>query len=312
VGSYTTTWAHEATSGKITLACGTGVVKKCLDWGYPSGTTSGNAAWNLNQACTRMASSDVCGDGQPHTRTGTYIRVFDQAGINLAAPSSFPTLSSWPPSHNDYWLEGGWGPNGAVCQSRPRWQSLPVGAMCGGALPDPRQDPSVHFCDTQSTAQMASLGALLFDTTRFNDLPLATWTSGTNRIMSARGYHKGLNAAEFAEAPPLPGYTYESRPDVAFVIRSLPEGYDPSAPIPVALMQNATGDVVLAATAAPPAGYAPLAENANEGWIWAYPGGGRVELHTYQHPFTRDLTTGTTAPAGYTDLGVLGYVLTER
>jgi hypothetical protein len=77
-----------------------------------------------------MARADYCGDGVPHTQNGTPIDMFDGQGIQ--SPESVPG--------DGFSFEAGWGPQGAVCVSHPRFRDAgPDGQMllptCWSQLP---------------------------------------------------------------------------------------------------------------------------------------------------------------------------------
>lgn len=116
-----------------TFACDTGALAKCVDWGYAP-HTAGDAA---HQACTRMVRADYCGDGMPHTADGTEIDVFDALGVQQSDPTA------------DLAFEAGWGPDGAVCVSRPRYEEIAANGDvvvpdCWDALPS-CEDPTVAY-----------------------------------------------------------------------------------------------------------------------------------------------------------------------
>jgi len=91
-------------SGAVTFACKNAALAKCVLFGYrPWASKNGTSLADHHQACTRMVRADYCGDGQPHTVSGTPIHVLDQLGIqnvDLVTP---------------YIVEAEWGPNGATC-----------------------------------------------------------------------------------------------------------------------------------------------------------------------------------------------------
>jgi hypothetical protein len=91
-----------------TFSCTTGVIAKCVVWGYDPGKTG--AA--LHQTCTRMARADYCGDGVPHTVNGTLIDLYDIEGIQVPVPDG-----GMP-------FEAGWGPDGAICVHKPRYRVI--------------------------------------------------------------------------------------------------------------------------------------------------------------------------------------------
>jgi hypothetical protein len=97
---------HETAHGAdTTFACLSGVIGKCVTWGYRPWLVGSD----LHQTCTRMARADYCGDGVPHTEDGTLIDVFDPAGIQVAVEDA--ALS----------FEAGWSTEGAVCVNVPRY-----------------------------------------------------------------------------------------------------------------------------------------------------------------------------------------------
>jgi hypothetical protein len=92
----------------FSFTCSAGVQAKCLRAGYlPWASHDGRPLADLFQACTRMMRADYCGDNQPHTRDGTLVDLFDDAGIQK-------------PERHELAFEAGWGPPGAVCVSHLR------------------------------------------------------------------------------------------------------------------------------------------------------------------------------------------------
>ena len=97
-------------SARITLACTSGVLAKCVRWGYkPWQMQHGRSLRPLHQACTRMARADYCGDGRIHTREGTPINVVDVLGVQQHASVSGMDF------------EAAWGPDGALALARGRF-----------------------------------------------------------------------------------------------------------------------------------------------------------------------------------------------
>jgi hypothetical protein len=96
------------------LTCTSGAQGKCVRFGYkpwrngPGGVPL-LAHW---RACVRMVRADYCGDGNPHTRDGTLIDMFDKLGIQKdeAEPGTA--------------FEAAWSPAGAVCVRRVRIPDL--------------------------------------------------------------------------------------------------------------------------------------------------------------------------------------------
>ncbi|QRN97314.1 hypothetical protein JRI60_51670 [Archangium violaceum] len=115
-GVWDASGAHHDVSGKLTLACETGVITKCIRWGYkPWASRGGQSLAELHQACTRMARADYCGNGRSHTHDGTIIDIYDRVGVlSMTREAS----AGWDPARASF--EAAWGPDGATCLSRTR------------------------------------------------------------------------------------------------------------------------------------------------------------------------------------------------
>lgn len=129
-GVWDATAAHHdqtEVGGKTVTAsfsCTNGVIAKCVVWGY--------APWivgaELHQTCTRMARADYCGNGVSFTKNGTAIDVFDAKGVQA------------PANESGFEFEAAWGPNGAACVARTRYDAksadgTPVLPSCWSTLP---------------------------------------------------------------------------------------------------------------------------------------------------------------------------------
>jgi hypothetical protein len=115
-GSWDSTGAHTLSGSQFMFGCTSGVVAKCVRWGYkPWKSVNGVALADYHQACTRMARADYCGDGVTHTMNGTLIDMYDDLGIQTQAPQD--------PSSPLY-FEGAWTVNGAYCLSKERWANF--------------------------------------------------------------------------------------------------------------------------------------------------------------------------------------------
>jgi hypothetical protein len=134
---------HDAFAGDqdvaFSFSCETGALAKCIDWGYAPHAVGADA----HQTCTRLVRADYCGTGEPHTANGTLVDVFDTLGVME------------PDTSVDLAFEAGWGPDGALCVSRPRYVELDAAgdeivASCLDELP---------VCDTAiaAVAQGATL-----------------------------------------------------------------------------------------------------------------------------------------------------------
>lgn len=115
-GSWDTTGAHIQSTTQFMFGCTSGVVAKCIRWGYkPWKSVSGTSLSGYHQACTRMARADYCGDGTTHTENGTLIDVYDDLGIQLKAPFELTSPLVF---------EGAWTTRGAYCITKDRWLKL--------------------------------------------------------------------------------------------------------------------------------------------------------------------------------------------
>ena len=102
----------------FTFACDNAALAKCFKWRYDpnkfqqecdgQGNCKSQSLADWHQACTRLVTADYCGDGVPHTRTGTPIDIYDNLNIEERAG----TLGS---------TEADWAIDGAHCIRHTRW-----------------------------------------------------------------------------------------------------------------------------------------------------------------------------------------------
>ncbi|HKU97569.1 MAG TPA: ADYC domain-containing protein [Vineibacter sp.] len=94
-----------AEPGVFELVCTSGAQGKCVRFGYRpwSRTADGTGLHEAYNACTRMVRGDYGGIGQPFTKDGMRIDVYDPWGIQRAENDAADTF------------EAGWSPEGAVC-----------------------------------------------------------------------------------------------------------------------------------------------------------------------------------------------------
>ncbi len=113
----------------FSFACRHASIAKCVEFGYKS--------WlgfsDHQHACVRMLRADYCGDGTPHTITGTPINLYDDAGVQL-------DTEAWP-------VDAEWGADGALCLNHHR----------GGAQPSCYADKYSETCGSFTS------GALLIN-----------------------------------------------------------------------------------------------------------------------------------------------------
>ena len=177
------------------FACQGGVVAKCISWGYTPtnspGTTTGDGVSSdasgpdMLLACTRMARADYCAVGVSNTLDGTPIHVhnvfkttlFDPPRSDLAFEAVWPGDAQPPGDRSD---DSAGQP--ALCLSKLRWSTLPLGGGCPLHLPDPRvpTDPAnpshAHFCEGDSAVDLEMRGALVAVDSSYLDAGLYTWT----------------------------------------------------------------------------------------------------------------------------------------
>ena len=126
------------------LVCSAGARAKCVRFGYRPWVPAEERLYN---SCVRMVPADYCGMGNPTTRNGMQIDLYDTAGIQK--PDNAATQE----------FEAGWSPEGAVCVHHPRVAANisleTLAASC------PRLAGKVGALCTEATAR--SLGATLFN-----------------------------------------------------------------------------------------------------------------------------------------------------
>jgi hypothetical protein len=114
-----TTGAWSDDGNTFSWACRKASVAKCVEFGYKS--WEGFA--DHHHACVRMLRADYCGDGTPHTITGTPINLYDNTGVQA-------DTESWP-------VDAEWTPDGALCVNHNRGDVQPpcysekYSASCG-------------------------------------------------------------------------------------------------------------------------------------------------------------------------------------
>jgi hypothetical protein len=111
-GSWRVDGSFDAAAGRVTFACTSGAIAKCIRFGYkPWKIVDGVSLRDHHQACMRMVRADYCGDGRAHTRDGTRIDMWDRLGIQQRTDTSeYPEV-----------FEAAWGPHGAEYVNVPRW-----------------------------------------------------------------------------------------------------------------------------------------------------------------------------------------------
>lgn len=112
-GRWDATGAKQDRDTAISLGCTSGVLAKCVRWGYrPWESKNGVLLENHHQACTRMARADYCGNGTSYTLDGTEVDIYDRVPVLTRNPALLSLFEST------------WTPDGAYCIARERWLSI--------------------------------------------------------------------------------------------------------------------------------------------------------------------------------------------
>ena len=320
-GRFTSDRKHVAQVGEISFGCDGATAYKCAGlWGYVPSDVDNPAAddmWDVHEACTHMASSTYCMDATSYTRNGSWIELMDDWGVSSPTPPNMTPvmpwrawmqpLNQWPPARHTFYLEGGWNDDEKpFCLSRTRWASLPPDP-CPGVLDDPRTTPGARYCEEYSNDQLTFSGALVWNTSLVNDLPLHTWVLGTERVTTVRGFHD-----DFRSLPPVLGMTYESSAGILvreptsemLALNYLEEVHLYCEPA-------STRCVVATATTAPAS---HTVDGGFEGYVFdSSPErpADTVEFALYRNAATGDYLSAVvgTEPASYTLQSTIGYVL---
>ena len=138
---------------RVTVACTSGVLAKCIRWGYKPWQTVQGLSWrDYHQTCTRMARADYCGNGISHTQEGTPIEFYDRLGIQQPEPQE----------NHKMIFEAAWGVDGAVLLARTRYPEdlAQLQEECPEKL---AQIVSDNQSLTYVEAQEQAAGALIFN-----------------------------------------------------------------------------------------------------------------------------------------------------
>lgn len=311
-GSFTRAGKHISSASRLTFACvDDGAAGKCIEWGFPPGTSDAKRIWKQHQACTRMVRADSCSDGVSHTRSGTRLWFFDADSGNdipdARTELEIDPVETWPPPPDRYFFEAIWREDDlrAACLSKVRWQSLEPGALCGGTLPDPRVDLA-DSCEATSIADaIVNGGAILFNKSQYSDLALGLWhgvlpNGQTDYVTTVRGYHGGVRlptVAPFQAVLPPITYTYD-RID-ALLLRVPPVGLTTSDYAAVVTFKNTvTGSRVLARRGDPRFTAAlDYAEEFDEGFVLERPRpGAEAAVILYRNPASDDYVSSAVGP----------------
>lgn len=177
-------------SSLVTLSCESGVAAKCDGWGFPvtkqwpnitkNGLPTFATGADMMQACSRMARADYCAGGMPNTLDGTPIRI-DDVFTGVQPHDGFTFEAAWPgKAINDSAPR----PLPAICLTKLRWSTLPLGGNCPLLVPDPRIDRKGTFCEDllRNPIDIERKGALLYSSSAFIDAGLYTYTDAPTQL----------------------------------------------------------------------------------------------------------------------------------
>jgi len=148
-GTWTPDGRHVPSDTEFSITCTGGAQGKCVRFGYRpwARLPDGSSLWDHHQACTRMIRADYCGDGNPHTRNGTPIVIYDRHAIQ--SDEQAPGMS----------FEAAWGPDGALCVSHTRIPDIlsmdGLGAICPGV----KRERAAAACDAHPAALILNRSA---------------------------------------------------------------------------------------------------------------------------------------------------------
>lgn len=316
-GYWTRDGLYNVNAASVSFACSTGVVAKCDGWGYradkdpPDITELGMATSvtgpDMLQACTRMFRADYCAQGIPNTLDGTPIRLDD--------------IFQTPPPHPSYAFEAAWpgvaiadrsvSRPPAICLSKLRWSTLPLGGTCPLQVPDPRIDGKGTFCDDMLPKEMELRGARTYSWSAYLDAGLYTYTdppTGTRLTTASLVPAKaGFPPEWLIPPPPGIGFPVAGQPrqfEATIFAATLPGGISETGLVTLVSYQCPDGDLVT--TTSPPAGCAQIAE---EGHVYLPFTAGRAPLRRWWLPSVK---RSVTTPASPTTMIANGWHLAEN
>jgi hypothetical protein len=146
-GATATDGETPASGGEFSITCTAGARGKCVMLGYRPWAVAedGQSLRPHFAACVRMMRADYCGDGNPHTRPGVQIDMWDRAGVQTQR-TGLP-------------FEAAWGAEGAVCVARSRVAA--VSTLADMLESCPRLN--LHSADCETWSQSPDSGALLWN-----------------------------------------------------------------------------------------------------------------------------------------------------
>lgn len=156
-GTWDPSGTHADSTTDFTFGCTSGVIAKCVRWGYRPWQSAGSQSLSsYHQICTRLARADYCGDGVSHTEEGTLVDVYDDLQVLT------------PVANSGLIFDAAWTLNGAYCIQKERWlklQNLPSFHCSADFVnlelvePDPAKRVSPVNPDDQCLVRRSSLAS---------------------------------------------------------------------------------------------------------------------------------------------------------
>jgi hypothetical protein len=137
---------------RFSFSCVSGVEAKCLRWGYLPWRRAPNTGAPLApyyETCIKLARADYLGNGEPSTRDGTAIDIYDRVGVQQPTPGL-----------DEMRFEAGWNLRGAVCVHHTR---IPENLSMARLKNYLTEVPPIALGETCNEALAQSKGALLFN-----------------------------------------------------------------------------------------------------------------------------------------------------
>jgi hypothetical protein len=295
---------------RLTFSCRDGVAAKCIDWGYPPRGADPDLS-RYFQACTRMARADYCGTGHSRTVPGTVINYSD-----LHDPPIVPAIAAPGMVPEAVWGlgDGTQGQPAAICLSRTRWSTIPIGdrSPCADLLPPPSSDPAgpKRFCDEQSADDWKANGALFVNRSRMLDTGLARWTDGAGHYATTTRFPwlgdatPSTGPAGYASFVAIEGSVYKPTP--------LPPAA--AGTVPLYSYTRKAGDVQLWLTTTDPAAGDGYTDRTLEAYVFGpsaespAQGAQRLVLYRDAGGSFATITADEPAPTGFAQVAVLGWL----
>ena len=296
---------YNVAADNVSFACATGAVGKCIEWGYdpmatpPTVTEHGLPTTatgpDLLQACSRMARADFCALGVPNTLEGTPILYDDIFRTPPEVPPGYLFEAAWPGVA--YTAPPAQRPT-AICLSKLRWSTLPLGGGCNLPIADPRTDSKGAFCEDLTPQQLEQLGALVYSSSSFLDAGLYTYTDQamTNRLTTAHLLPGPVGTLpawwKMSQPPnvPFPAAGQSTRFEATIFVPELPATIPPTG-LSLLSSYRCSNDL-MTTTSAPPAGCTKIAD---EGYVYPPNTPGHTPLRRWSQRVTHRSFTTTTA-----------------